>query len=164
MSTSERRTSPTGYPIEFFGDSGSVVSVLEGSHEIRKPGVLLKIVIRACIAMEYPPRKFHPLRKKPQSTTENAVDYIEAKLNKMIRDCKALGIRLLHPGERQRLEEEERRRQAQYEQLEGDLIEDLPARPGGPKQWKLERRQNMIHRDFDPTNSLSIRRTINEIG
>ncbi|KAI0186640.1 kinase-like domain-containing protein [Xylaria flabelliformis] len=109
-------------------------------------------LIRACIAMEYPPRKFHPLRKKPQPTTQNAVDFVHAKANKMIRDCIALGIRILKPGERERLEDEERRRESEYQQLEGDLIEDLPERPGGPDEWKLERRQNMVHRDLDPTN------------
>ncbi|KAI0553968.1 kinase-like domain-containing protein [Xylaria curta] len=109
-------------------------------------------LIRACIAMEYPPRKFHPLRNKPEPTSQNAVDFLHAKANKMIRECIALGIRILKPGERERLEDEERRREHQYQQLEGDLIEDVPERPGGPNQWKLERRQNMIHRDFDPTN------------
>ncbi|TRX95559.1 hypothetical protein FHL15_003517 [Xylaria flabelliformis] len=115
-------------------------------------------LIRACIAMEYPPRKFHPLRKKPQPTTQNAVDFVQAKANKMIRDLKALGIRILMPGEREQLEDEERRRESEYQQLVGDLIEDLPERPGGPDQWKLERRQNMVHRDIDPTNSAFIPR------
>ncbi|KAI1741699.1 kinase-like domain-containing protein [Xylaria scruposa] len=109
-------------------------------------------LIRACIAMEYPPRKFHPLRKKPQPTSQNTVDFLHAKANKMVRDLTALGIRLLKPGERERLEDEERRRELHYQQLEGDLIEDLPERPDGPDQWKLERRQNMIHRDLDPAN------------
>ncbi|KAI1758237.1 hypothetical protein F4782DRAFT_544575 [Xylaria castorea] len=109
-------------------------------------------LIRACIAMEYPPRKFHPLRKRPQPTSQDAVDFVRAKANKMIRACKALGIRILRPGEREQLEDEERRLEDQYQQLKGDLIEDLPEQPGGPDQWKLERRQNMVHRDFDPTN------------
>ncbi|KAI0483486.1 hypothetical protein F4859DRAFT_528879 [Xylaria cf. heliscus] len=90
-------------------------------------------LIRACIAMEYPPRKFHPHRKRP--VPGNAVDYLKARMNKMVRDLKGLGIPLIMPGG-----------------LEGDLIEDLPARPGGPRQWKLQRRQNMIHRDMDATN------------
>ncbi|KAI1272840.1 kinase-like domain-containing protein [Xylaria sp. FL0933] len=102
-------------------------------------------LIRACVAMEYPPRKFHPLRKKPE-IPEGAVSFLKAKANSMIRECKRLGIRIYNPKEHARME-------AEYNQLEGDLIENIP-NPTGIKSldWKKERRQNMIHRDFDPSN------------
>ncbi|KAI0966215.1 hypothetical protein F4678DRAFT_450478 [Xylaria arbuscula] len=102
-------------------------------------------LIRACIAMEYPPRKFHPLRKKPE-VPEGAVSFLQAKANSMLRECKRLGIWLFDPQEQARLE-------AEYNQIEGDLIENIP-NPTGKRSlnWKRERRQNMIHRDLDPTN------------
>ncbi len=116
----------------------------------------IKTVIRACIAMEYPPRKFHPLRNKPQSP-EGAVPFLQAKANNMIRECKRLGIRLFDPQEYARME-------AQYNQLEGDLVENLP-NPTEKESlnWKRERRQNMVHRDLDPTNSLSIHQILHRI-
>ncbi|KAI1310679.1 hypothetical protein F5Y03DRAFT_345215 [Xylaria venustula] len=102
-------------------------------------------LIRACIAMEYPPRKFHPLRKKPE-VPEGAVSFLQAKANSMLRECKRLGIWLFNPQEQAGLE-------AEYNQLEGDLVENIPNPTGkGSLNWKRERRQNMIHRDLDPTN------------
>ncbi|KAI0429359.1 kinase-like domain-containing protein, partial [Xylaria sp. FL1042] len=102
-------------------------------------------LIRACIAMEYPPRKFHPLRKKPEEP-QGAVSFLRAKANNMLRECKRLGIQVFDL-------QEHARRKAQYDQLEGDLIENIP-NPTGKQSlnWKRERRQNMLHRDIDPTN------------
>lgn len=88
--------------------------------------------------MEYPPRKFHPLRKP----VTGGVSYLQAKVKGMINACKGIGIELFDPQERERLESEQKR-------LEGDLIENIPH-----PDWKLKRRQNMIHRDLDPSNSL----------
>ncbi|KAI0408318.1 hypothetical protein F4802DRAFT_594258 [Xylaria palmicola] len=107
-------------------------------------------LIRACIAMEYPPRKFHPHRKEPEDPSNNpkAVSNLRAKANKMFRECKRLGIELFNPGDYMSA-------LSKYRQLEGDLIEKLPDQFGGStskQRWKLERRQNMIHRDLDPTN------------
>ncbi|GAP88215.1 putative serine threonine protein kinase protein [Rosellinia necatrix] len=102
-------------------------------------------LIRACIAMEYPPRKFHPLRKKPEKP-EGAIPYMQAKANGMIRECKRLGLKFFDPDKYAQME-------AEHKQLEGDLIENLPNANGNKSDdWKLERRQNMIHRDIDPTN------------
>lgn len=94
--------------------------------------------------MEYPPRKFHPLRKQPQVPPDvgRTVDYLTGKRNKMIRTLRGLGVRLF---DRQKYEAD----LAQYNALAGDLIEDIP-KPA----WKQDRRQNMIHRDIDPSNSL----------
>ncbi|KAJ2987948.1 hypothetical protein NUW58_g4229 [Xylaria curta] len=105
-------------------------------------------LIRACIAMEYPPRKFHP-RRRPNSYG-SAVSYLQAKANGMLRDLRGLGSEVIYPKEEARLETE-------YQQLKGDLIENIPARvtregEGWKGGWKLYRRQNMVHRDLDPTN------------
>ncbi|RWA05654.1 hypothetical protein EKO27_g9455 [Xylaria grammica] len=102
-------------------------------------------LVRGCIAMEYPPRKFHPLRKEPK-LPENAVTYAAARASRMLRECRRLGIMIFRP-------EEYERSKAEYQQLEGDLIENIP-NPSGRRadNWKRARRQNMVHRDLDPTN------------
>ncbi|KAI3324151.1 hypothetical protein HD806DRAFT_534469 [Xylariaceae sp. AK1471] len=116
---------------------------LEDSELSRVPNRVLwgfwLCMIRACIAMEYPPRKFHPLRKRPEGQG-SAIDYATAKARGMIRECRRLGIKLFNATEY-------RRNMALYTQLEGDLIENIPR-----QVWKRGRRQNMIHRDIDPTN------------
>ncbi|KAI0539118.1 hypothetical protein GGR58DRAFT_525336 [Xylaria digitata] len=105
-------------------------------------------LIRGCIAMEYPPRKFHPLRKRPQPPQGAFVPYARAKANGLIRECKRLGIKFFDPETYARME-------AEYRQLEGDLIENIPNPTGDRSQnWKRRRRQNMVHRDLDPTNIL----------
>jgi hypothetical protein len=114
--------------------------------------------------MEYPPRKFHPLRKRPElkifdepkgkiiDEPKGKVLYWQAKAKGLIRECGRLGIELFGPMENPA---DFARREAQYNLLEGDLIENIPK----PK-YKLDRRQNMIHGDLDPSNGLSAHRTL----
>ncbi|KAI3330045.1 hypothetical protein F4824DRAFT_516098 [Ustulina deusta] len=140
------------YIIMEYLQNGSLAGLIVKLNELKADKIPNRVLwgfwlclIRACIAMEYPPRKFHPLRNKPQSP-EGAVPFLQAKANNMIRECKRLGIRLFDPQEYARME-------AQYNQLEGDLVENLP-NPTEKESlnWKRERRQNMVHRDLDPTN------------
>ncbi|KAI1761320.1 hypothetical protein GGR53DRAFT_469470 [Hypoxylon sp. FL1150] len=73
-------------------------------------------LIRACIAMEYPPRKFHPDRKKPEPSQDQTAEES--------RDLQ--------------------RRIDTYNLLGDDLIENIPA--------NVNRRQNLVHFDIDPSN------------
>ncbi|KAI1118303.1 kinase-like domain-containing protein [Nemania sp. NC0429] len=106
-------------------------------------------LIRACIAMEYPPRKFHPLRKR--TGRDAVVPTLRAKANGMVQDCIRLGIKLFNPQDLARWESEQNR--SAGDGIEEDLIEELPNPNDDPRlSWKMERRQNMIHCDLDPTN------------
>lgn len=84
--------------------------------------------------------------------TEGDMLYWQALGAKTFRDLKAIGKKFYGPKENPRIFA---RREAQFKQLEGDLIENLPK----PK-FKQERRQNLIHGDLDPSNSLFIYRTL----
>ncbi|KAI1122628.1 hypothetical protein F5Y10DRAFT_286997 [Nemania abortiva] len=109
-------------------------------------------LIRACIAMEYPPRKFHPNRKRPERPepavvpAEGAVALAMARANGMVRELRGLLIQLVGPSDSQQTFEE---RLSRYTQLEGNLNERVPRTKG-----RLERTQNMIHADLDPGNIL----------
>ncbi|KAI2633358.1 hypothetical protein GGS21DRAFT_544035 [Xylaria nigripes] len=106
-------------------------------------------MVRACIAMEYPPRKFHPYRKKPDPTTLNSLVYVQSLANNMIYNLKETAARVFRYDQYDRVK-------ALHDQLQGDLIENVPvdSQPGEPPGWKLERTQNMVHHDIDPTNIL----------
>ncbi|KAI1173504.1 hypothetical protein F4777DRAFT_580853 [Nemania sp. FL0916] len=96
-------------------------------------------LVRGCIAMEFPPRKFHPDRRQPPPPPKDAVKLSSARRTGMLRELRGLGTPVYDslPYER-------------YEQLEGDLIETVPQNP--PRHWKQLRKQNMVHGDLDPTN------------
>ncbi|KAH9909922.1 hypothetical protein F4778DRAFT_713403, partial [Xylariomycetidae sp. FL2044] len=81
--------------------------------------------VRACVGMEYPPRKHHPDRKTPDATSR-----IGALRNHFYRDLKNLGLPVLTD-----------------EQLEAksSLIEEIPADPNA-------KRYNFVHMDIDPSN------------
>ncbi|TGJ79565.1 hypothetical protein E0Z10_g9213 [Xylaria hypoxylon] len=99
-------------------------------------------------SMEYPPRKFHPLRKQPEAPPGSFVSSVQAKANKMLLECRRLGIKLFDPEKHAKME-------AEYKQLDGDLIENIPNPEGHRSQnWKRNRRQNLVHGDLDPTNIL----------
>ncbi|KAJ8132334.1 hypothetical protein O1611_g1294 [Lasiodiplodia mahajangana] len=88
-------------------------------------------LIRACIAMEYPPRKFHPHRSR-----HKALYYRELLKNNMLRTCQSLGIKIF--GDPKGPDSES----SLY-----DLNENLPT-----TEEKRERIQNMVHFDLDPSN------------
>ncbi|KAI1827049.1 hypothetical protein F4861DRAFT_551861 [Xylaria intraflava] len=123
----------------------------EDEHLVQIPNRVLwgfwLCLIRACIAMEYPPRKFHPRRRKTEQTPRNAVPYLAAKANHMLQECKSLAIRIFDVDQTS----------APNQSGESDLIESLPSAPTSRRlrsrqNWNLERRQNMVHHDIDPTN------------
>ncbi|KAI0514975.1 hypothetical protein F5B22DRAFT_211034 [Xylaria bambusicola] len=94
-------------------------------------------LVRACVAMEYPPRKFHPLRKEPLEA--------KARASGMFRELRRLGI-LADRNKQADIE-------AEREALGGDLVENIPNPSGDPsRDWIRERRQNLVHRDLDPQN------------
>ncbi|KAI1369952.1 hypothetical protein F5Y08DRAFT_347477 [Xylaria arbuscula] len=89
-------------------------------------------LVRGCVAMEYPPRKFHPMRKE---RTGN-VSYLQAKASGMIRALRALGVPFLDQATLDR-----------HAKVEGDMVEEIP-----DSEWKRLRRMNLVHRDIDPQN------------
>ncbi|KAI1080696.1 hypothetical protein F5B20DRAFT_538587 [Whalleya microplaca] len=97
-------------------------------------------LVRACVAMEYPPRKHHSARKRP-IIPENAVPEGQAKANRMLRELKRLGIPVYNQVDYET-------RAQQHDQVKGDLIEDIP------QGLKAVRRQNLVHFDIDPQNIL----------
>ncbi|KAI8635549.1 hypothetical protein F5Y19DRAFT_469425 [Xylariaceae sp. FL1651] len=103
-------------------------------------------LVRACIALEYPPRKFHSSRRRPPKPPQNAVDINEAKITRTIRECKRLGVELFDFVKYKQQKD-------RYRELKGDLIESIPGtEKSDPKEWKQDRRQRMVHFDIDPTN------------
>ncbi|OTA94629.1 hypothetical protein M434DRAFT_10577 [Hypoxylon sp. CO27-5] len=97
-------------------------------------------LVRACVALEYPPRKFHPERRDP-TLPPGAVDINVARRNKMIRSLRGLGIPLYDSTKQDSL-------QRVWDLHRNDLIENIP------EDWKAERRQNLVHFDIDPQNIL----------
>ncbi|OTA99631.1 hypothetical protein M426DRAFT_16233 [Hypoxylon sp. CI-4A] len=100
-------------------------------------------LVRGCIAMEYPPRKFSRDRKRP------AQDLSE------------------HPASRKRRGADgqvvydngiERFLQERFDNLENDLIEEIP------NKKNRVRKMNMVHFDIDPTNILIGGLELNQAG
>ncbi|KAI1774204.1 hypothetical protein F4818DRAFT_442364 [Hypoxylon cercidicola] len=98
------------------------------------------IIIRACVAMEYPPRKFHPDRKEPKPN----VSKVAATRSRMRRELTGLGITLVDPANQTDLQN----RTERYNLLGNDMIENIP------NFLNVLRRQNMVHFDIDPMNVL----------
>ncbi|CAJ2505710.1 Uu.00g131040.m01.CDS01 [Anthostomella pinea] len=89
--------------------------------------------------MEYPPRKHHRLRREP-TIPDGAVACESARRKGMMRELKGLGTPIYKHAEHER-------DLANYELLEGDLLEKYPSRANQDK-----RKQNMVHFDIDPPN------------
>jgi hypothetical protein len=91
--------------------------------------------------MEYPPRKFHPLRNPPAEPEEGAVSEERARANRMLRTLRSLEIPIFNQA---KYNENTR----QYNLVRADLIEEVPTTRAG-----RQRRENMVHFDIDPQNS-----------
>ncbi|KAI1814862.1 hypothetical protein GGS20DRAFT_546096 [Poronia punctata] len=96
-------------------------------------------LIRSCIAMEYPPRKFSQHRVRQDGVTEQS-----AKAKGMWQECKRLGIKIV-----QGVRGGNGDNGADVDAPHVNLIEDLPR-----AAWMENRRQNMIHGDITPANVL----------
>ncbi|KAI0126081.1 hypothetical protein BJ170DRAFT_725884 [Xylariales sp. AK1849] len=142
------RPPPKDYILLEYLENGSLASLLyklrsaekgEGAIPQRVLWSFWLCMIRACVGLEYPVKKFHPLRERPESMPINAVDEAAARENKMFRTLKSLGIPIFDKAAH-----EEKNRQ--YEQLQGDMIEEVPT--GALRQQG----ENIVHFDIDPSN------------
>ncbi|KAH9892070.1 protein kinase-like protein [Xylariomycetidae sp. FL2044] len=84
-------------------------------------------LVRACVAMEYPPKKFHPKRRFPPPTEPGALAKAYADLGLTPQDAEQR-----YPGK----------------VVGNDLYEDLPP---ATRRWAGKR---MVHFDIDPKNIL----------
>ncbi|KAI5865435.1 hypothetical protein GGS23DRAFT_594961 [Durotheca rogersii] len=98
-------------------------------------------LVRGCVAMEYPPRKFHPMRKRPETPPRGSIPLNSREMEAVRDSLRSARIRVHDAGE---LEAKRER----YRQQAGDLIETVPAEPNA------QRRQNLVHFDIDPQNIL----------
>lgn len=87
--------------------------------------------------MEYPPRKFHPDRKRMEDDFGGKTNLDEAKRNSMLRDVQGLDGEFYTQADLDA---------AQAVNDDTDLIEDMPT-------TCLWRTQNLVHFDIDPKNS-----------
>ena len=93
----------------------------------------------ACVAMEWPPRKFHPRRNPLGREPGGPIpDVNTAQGLGMTRDLRRLNIPVY---ERQAVDDL---------QFSNDLNEEIPPLR---KRW---RRQNLVHFDIDPQNSMRL--------
>ncbi|KAI1342945.1 hypothetical protein F5Y15DRAFT_371434 [Xylariaceae sp. FL0016] len=95
-------------------------------------------MVRACVGLEWAPRKVHPSRKRPPSPPPGQPTVESARKVGMFHELKALGFKLLS-SEAVRI----------FPSLENDLIEQVPKR-----RLKRNRRMNLVHFDIDPRNVL----------
>ncbi|KAI0139445.1 kinase-like domain-containing protein [Hypoxylon sp. NC0597] len=99
-------------------------------------------LVRACVGMEYPPRKFHPNRKDPTLPPDAEVLHVERQKNSIIRWIRRQrGTVTYDPSTQENL-------QRIWDLQGNDLIETIP------KDWKARRKQNFVHFDIDPQNIL----------
>ncbi|KAI1499101.1 hypothetical protein F5X99DRAFT_391237 [Biscogniauxia marginata] len=103
-------------------------------------------LIRACVAMHWPPRKIHDHRKEPR-IPEGAIPDATARRNKMLKELKGLGIKFYNADAHNTA-------MHIYRRNAEDLIEKIPSRSASSTREKRRRarQQNMIHFDIDPQN------------
>ena len=97
----------------------------------------------ACVAMEWPPRKFHPNRHAADQKFGNQALIDNGRRNRMLRDLRALGVPMYT---QQQFDDANQN----YDPgVPGDYNEEIPP---DKSKW---RRQNLVHFDIDPHNSTS---------
>ena len=95
----------------------------------------------ACVAMEWPPRKFYPGRKSVAKRLGGRVRPDNARKRRMLSELRGLGVRI---ATQQDLDDANNN----YDPS-NDYNEEIPP---AAKPW---RRQNLVHFDIDPQNSMS---------
>ncbi|KAL7619601.1 hypothetical protein AAE478_010142 [Parahypoxylon ruwenzoriense] len=137
-----------------YAEGGSLENLIEKLIDWASPGgpaafatipntVLWQIwlcLVRACVAMKYPPRKFHPHRPKPPRRPPGSTHTEEEIKNSPELRKDPQNIKYLFDMAHYRA------RQSTYDNAEGDLIEDIPPES---KRWRAK---NLVHFDIDPSN------------
>ncbi|KAI1075635.1 hypothetical protein F5B20DRAFT_558852 [Whalleya microplaca] len=90
-------------------------------------------LVRACVAMKYPPRKFHPDRPRPPKPED--LEQPSAKRRGGLRTRR-----------NDTMADDQQRRAREYLLKKADLVEEVPP---AEKRWRAK---DMVHFDIDPKN------------
>ncbi|KAI0007849.1 kinase-like domain-containing protein [Xylariaceae sp. FL0662B] len=120
------------------------VTALTGGEAVMFPNralwALWLCLVRACVAMKYPPRKFHPNRPRPPRRPPlGAIDEEVVRSNSVLMASKAAVAKMFNfKNYETQLQE--------YLNVKADLIEEIPP---PEKRWRAK---NQVHFDIDASN------------